>query len=131
MTALGKDGRLDCSYILYRHAGGLSPTGVLVLTTAYASFDGGAGAGTPLVFKDDVAAAMTPNPVVFPETGGFLSQAMQYINDSATSIFFSFDGIRDHFELKAGENILFDWVKTRHIYLRGEAGGESFRLIVW
>jgi hypothetical protein len=116
--------------MLFRHFGGTSPDGVQPITGAYATFDGGGGPNTPLVFKDDLAAAETPTRV-YPKDTGFTSQGMQYINDSAASIFFSLDGKRDHFELKAGENILFDWIRAQEIWLRGTAGGESYRLIVW
>jgi hypothetical protein len=124
-----------CSYILYRHFGGASPDGVLPLTSDYATFDPlqpeiNSSAGDALVFKDDRALAESP-PRVYPKTDGFICQGIQYINDSASSIFFSLDGIRDHFELKAGENFLYDWIKTRKIWLRGAAGGEAYRLVVW
>ena len=117
-------------YILFRHSGGASPDGILPIAATYAAFDGGGGAGTPLVFKDDVAAAETPSRNYPPDTG-FTAQGFQLINDSGSSIFFSLDGIRDHWELKAGENILFDVFRGEHLWLRGTAGGEAYRLIVW
>ena len=119
-----------CSYTMFRHSGGLSPDGVVALTTTYATFDGGAGPGNIMLFKDDLAAAETP-PRVLPVEGGFVCTAFQLINDSAGSIFFSFDGIRDHFELKVNENILFDLVKATGLFLRGSAAGLAYRLIVW
>ena len=123
------------SYVLFRQAGGLttSPLATRVLTNAYNTFVGdGVTINTPITFKDDLAAAMTP-PVVLPTTGGFTSQGLQYINDHATeTIFFSLDGLNDHFELKAQENIVFDFIKAQEIWLRGDAaGGQPFRLLVW
>ena len=118
-----------CSYTLYRHAGGLSPDGVIALAISYVLFDGGGGPNTPIVFKDDVAAAETP-PRLYPEIGGFTSQLTVLTNDDATSIFFSMDGIRDHGEIKAGETIQFDFLRIQSMWLRGEVGGESYRLWV-
>lgn len=119
-----------CSYTMFRHSGGLSPDGILAVTTDYATFDGGFGPGNIMLFRDDPAAAEVPTRVL-PKEGGFLCTAFQLVNDSAGSIFFSFDGIRDHFELKAGENILFDLVKSTGLFLRGSAAGLAYRLIVW
>jgi len=119
-----------CSYTLFRHFGGTSPDGVLPLAISYALFDGGGGLNTPLVFKDDLAAAETP-PREYPKDTGFTCTGIQFINDSARPIFFSLDGLGDHFELKAGENILFDFIRAQQIWLRGDAGGESYRLVVW
>lgn len=118
------------SYILFRHSGGSSPDHVLALAATYAAFNAGNGAGNPLLFKDDRAAAETPSRV-YPKDNGFRCAAFQVINDSAVSIFFSFDGVKDHFELFAGENVLFDKLHTDRIWLRGAAGGEAYRLIVW
>ena len=123
------------SYTLFRQDGGTTPSALatIPITTSYATFigDGVGPPPTPITFKDDVAAAATP-PVVLPVTGGFTSQGLQYINDHATStIFLSLDGINDHFELKAQENITFDFMKTQQIWLRGTIGAEPYRLRVW
>lgn len=115
---------------LYRHSGGLSANGVLPLTASYVTFNAGDGPGLPLVFKDDRAAAEIP-PRSIPGYGGFLSRSIQVINDSATSIFISFDGVWDHFEIKAGEGRIADHHSARKIWLRGQVGGEAYRLSVW
>ena len=112
-----------CSYILFRHTGAGSPDGILALPAAYVP-------AAPLVFKDDRAAAETP-PRAYPKTGGFTCTGFQFINDSGATIFFSLDGVQDHFAMLAGENILFDKIHVRQMWLRGTAGGESFRLVVW
>lgn len=133
MTTLINNTRGVMSYTLFRQDGGTtaSPIATIPLTTAYATFAGdGATPGTPITFKDDVALAATPS-VVYPETGGFTSQGMQFINDSAGNIFYSLDGINDHMELKPNENIVFDFIRAQRIWLRGTAGGEAYRLLVW
>lgn len=120
-----------CSYTFFRHAGGLSPDGVLALVPTYALFAGdGVTAGTAMVFKDDVAAAETPTRA-YPPTGGFTSRGMVISNDSVRSIFFSLDGIRDHAEVLAGETLQIDWIHAQQLFLRGQAGAEEFRLWVW
>jgi hypothetical protein len=120
--------------MMFRHFGGLSsPELSQPIVTTYAGFTPilpAAAMGLPLVFKDDIAHAETP-PRSYPKDTGFRSTGMQLINDDTTSIFFSLDGIRDHFELKGGENILFDFIRAQGIWLRGENGGEDYRLIVW
>jgi len=124
-----------CSYTLYRWDGaaGASPEHQQPITTAYNTFSPvlpSGSPGDPLIFKDDLAHAETP-PREYPPDTGFTSTGLQLINDAATSIFFSLDGKRDHFELRAGENILFDFIRAQGIWLRGAAGGEAYRLIVW
>jgi len=118
------------SYTLFRHDGAGSPDHVLALTVAYATFDGGGGAASPLIFKDDVAASETPSRV-YPETGGFTSQGIILSNDSVTVIFFSLDSITDHGAILVGETVQFDFIRARQIWLRGTVGGEAYRLWVW
>ena len=117
------------SYGLFRHSGGSSPNGIMALTGAYASFDAGQGGGpgVPLIFYNDVDVNAGDN---WP-TNGFVSTGMQLINDSGAPIFFSIDGVTDTFDLRAGENILFDWIRVRQLWFRGTVGGEAYRLVMW
>lgn len=83
-------------------------------------------AGSPLTFVDQVTGK--------PDTGGFRSKAFRIINDEGGgggSIFFSFDGINDHGEVKAGESLIFDEFRAQAIFLRGAAGGEDYRFWAW
>ena len=119
------------SYGLYRHDGGASTNGELPLATTYAAFDNKqlnpVVLGSPMIFYNDFEAQKGEN---WP-SDGFVSNGAQLINDGATSIFFSLDGIWDTFELRAGENILFDWIKEQQMWLRGAVAGTNYRLIVW
>lgn len=62
----------------------------------------------------------------------FTARALVIINDSDTNyIEFSFDGTNVHGKLKSHEVFMFDGISRDLIYLRGQAGGEGFRLWSW
>ncbi|GAH00037.1 unnamed protein product, partial [marine sediment metagenome] len=63
---------------------------------------------------------------------GFTSTAIAILDDDASGyIEWSFDGATVHGKLFDGESITMDKTKHSSIYLRGEAGGEDYRVIVW
>ena len=63
---------------------------------------------------------------------GFSSFSIMIVNDDATGyIEYSFDGVNVHGRLHAGESRAMDFRRQRQIWLRGESGGESYRLEVY
>lgn len=63
---------------------------------------------------------------------GFTSRGIIIVNDHASRyIEWSFDGINVHGKLKFGESITMDNKSETSIYLRGESGGEEYRLFIW
>lgn len=63
--------------------------------------------------------------------GKFLSTGIILANDHmANFIEFSFDGVTVR-RIFAGETLNFGMRRERKIYLRGQAGGEDYRLLVW
>jgi hypothetical protein len=63
---------------------------------------------------------------------GFTSTNILIVNDHASNyISFSFDGINEHGRILAGESVLFTGLGKSSIYLKGQAGGEGYRLWAW
>lgn len=82
-----------------------------VLTTAYQK----------LGFSDDVVG-----------DGEFVATYVSITNDEGTNdIFVSWDGITNHWRVKKGETRLFPYMRERFIYLKGQAGGETYRVSAW
>ena len=80
-------------------------------------------------YKDEVGVALTNAYAI--QNFGFTSRSFMLINDDATGyIKWSWDGINDAGKLKIGESISFDNCKHESIYLKGEIGGEQYRLTV-
>jgi len=82
-----------------------------------------AGAGTyvdngPFEFIDEIDG--TP----------FLCMTMQFVNDGAAEMFFSFDGINDHGRVIAGETLTQPFRRAKRIWLRGVAAN-AFRFWAW
>jgi hypothetical protein len=62
----------------------------------------------------------------------FVSQGVVLANDDGVSeIQFSFDGVTVEGDLIANESMNFFTYRRKHIYLRGAAGAEPFRLWAW
>jgi hypothetical protein len=96
------------SYDFYRD----STLGAPALTTAFVDVG--------LTFTDDLSQTE------------FLSFAVMLANDHTTSdIFFSWDGVNVHGRVTPGTNVSFEHKRKRQIYLRGTAGGETYRLWAW
>ena len=60
----------------------------------------------------------------------FTSKTLQWGNDAANDIFFSFDGVNDHGRLIAGEKLTQDFRRVKKIWFRG-TGGDAFRFWAW
>jgi hypothetical protein len=62
----------------------------------------------------------------------FVSQGIIISNDSlGNEIQFSFDGVTVEGDLMAQETMNFFALRRKHIYLRGQAGAEAYRLWAW
>jgi len=62
---------------------------------------------------------------------GFKSSSIQIVNDAATAITFSFDGVTAHGIVLANSTLTLQWIRRPQIYLKGASGGEAYRLFVW
>jgi len=80
-------------------------------------------------FQDQSGAALTGSFV--SQSFGFSSFSISIVNDAAGYIEYSFDGTEVHGRLHAGESRVMDFRRQRRIWLRGESGGESYRLEVY
>jgi len=81
-------------------------------------------------FEDHTTTALTGSFV--DRSFGFSSFSILIVNDDAVGfIEYSFDGVNVHGRLHAGESRVMDFRRQRHIWLRGESGGESYRLEVY
>ena len=79
-------------------------------------------------YKNQALTALTT--AYQPFALGFTSKDTIVINDSDTNyIEVSFDGTNTHWKLLDGEGFDFAKNSITTIYLRGQAGGESYRLI--
>jgi hypothetical protein len=63
-----------------------------------------------------------PNNFVDPDGTPFLSNTIQIVNDGATNLWFSFDGIADHGRVLPGEALTQDFRRERRIWFRGTTG---------
>lgn len=81
-----------------------------------------------------LATAYAVDPILFIDritSINFTSQGIIITNDAAGSIFFSYDGVGEDGEVKAGESFTFDHMRFKQIWIRGAAGGESYRFWAW
>ena len=62
---------------------------------------------------------------------GFYSMTVQILNDSTNYIEWSWAGTHTKGKLSANEEDTLDFIMMDDIWLRGEKGLESFRVIVW
>ena len=102
-------------------------------------FDEGTGAlkvtstgstATGEYFEDESGTALTSS--FAQQSFGFDSRGIIIVNDSASRyIEWSWDGVNVHGKLKLGESITMDNKSESSIYLRGESGGEEYRVIAW
>lgn len=78
------------------------------------------------------SSEITPLTNVFQQFSfNFTSIAIFLVNDSSNYIEFSFDGINVHGKVFKKEILVFDRIAKTGIYLRGQAGGEAYRLWAW
>ena len=81
-------------------------------------------------FQDQSGTALTGSFAA--QSFGFPSFSILVVNDDAARyIEYSFDGTDVHGRLHAGESRTMDFRRQRRIWLRGESGGESYRLEVY
>jgi hypothetical protein len=81
-------------------------------------------------FEDQAGTALTASFV--SQSFGFASFSLLIINDDTTDyIEYSFDGTNVHGRLLAGESRVMDFRRQRQVWLRGQSGGESYRLEVY
>jgi len=79
-------------------------------------------------WRDQVGTALTSSFAV--QIFGFQSQEILLINDSATNyIEFSWEGAAVNGKIYAGEVLSLGNQERESIYLRGQAGGEAYRII--
>ncbi|MEM4711325.1 MAG: hypothetical protein QXL18_05245 [Candidatus Woesearchaeota archaeon] len=91
---------------------------------------GGGGGSTDWFYISSDITSLTTEFHLF--AFNFTARAIVIINDSDTNyIEFSFDGTNVHGKLKSHEVFMFDGISRDSIYLRGQAGGEGFRLWSW
>ena len=81
-------------------------------------------------FSDNTALALTAS---FGEyTFGFSSFSITIFNDAGSGwIEYSYDGVDANGRVMAGEVRKMDFCRHESIWLRGESGGESYRLEVY
>jgi len=82
-------------------------------------------------FEDQSGTALTTS--FAKQEFGFSSFSIFIANDQTSTgyIEYSFDGTNVHGRLKATEKKTMDFRRQREIWLRGESGGESYRLEVY
>ncbi|MBN1882786.1 MAG: hypothetical protein JW885_11475 [Deltaproteobacteria bacterium] len=81
-------------------------------------------------FEDQSGTALTGSFTA--QSFGFSSFSILIINDDAAGhIEYSFDGEHVHGRLLAGESRVMDFRRQRRMWLRGESGGELYRLEVY
>ncbi len=61
----------------------------------------------------------------------FISHTLQWCNDGAVSIFFSFDGVTDHGEIFTGEKLTQDFRRQRRIWIRNGGANCPIRFWAW
>jgi len=100
-----------------------------------------AGTGTTSIrsytfFRDATIAApgtyVANGPFAFVDGDltPFLSASVMLINDGATDVWFSFDGVTDAFRVRPGEPITHDFRRARQVWFRGTAA-TPFRFAAW
>ena len=82
-------------------------------------------------FEDQSGTALTTS--FAKQEFGFASFSIFIANDQSSTgyIEYSFDGTNIHGRLGATEKRSMDFRRQREIWLRGESGGESYRLEVY
>lgn len=83
-------------------------------------------------FKDSSMVTIPPTPTWVGITFGFTSYSISLTNDGVTAgagfIEYSFNGANVHGRVLAGEGFAHDFQAQSGIYLRGQTGGEEYRL---
>jgi hypothetical protein len=83
-------------------------------------------------FRDDSMVVVPPAPLWVGITFGFTSCNVSFTNDGVTAgagfIEYSFNGVNVHGRLLAGEAFSHDYQAQSGIYLRGQTGGEAYRI---
>ncbi len=89
----------------------------------------GISGSTHAYFMDEAGTALTQAFQELPF--GFTSFSISLTNDGAVTdgyIEYSFDGVNVHGRINNGEGFANDFRAQAHIYLRGQNGGEKYRL---
>lgn len=80
---------------------------------------GGYADNGPYPFIDEIDTALN-----------FTSHTLQFFNDGAADLFYSFDGVNDAGRVLAGENYTQPYRREKRIWFRGTAG-QPYRFYAW
>jgi hypothetical protein len=94
---------------------------------------GGGQVSTNFYYNSDTKTGGTTLTTSYQQFSfGFTSTNILIVNDHASNyISFSFDGTNEHGRILAGESVLFSGLGKSSIYLKGQSGGEGYRLWAW